>query len=86
LDQLFGTQNGFQELTAHTAFTARGVRNNQPEKIDYMAARGFSSHHVTVLPEKVDHLLPHVPGGIFNAQDDQNHFSDHAWVMAEINY
>jgi endonuclease/exonuclease/phosphatase family metal-dependent hydrolase len=84
LGQLMAGSRGFSELTAPAAFTARGVRNNQPEKIDYVAVRGFPGGSVTVVPEKVEHLLPHAPGGVFDPRDPLNHFSDHAWVMAQI--
>ena len=84
LEEVFTTENGIVEITADLPFTARNVHTNNESKIDYMFTRGITARQICMVPAKVVHMLPHSPGGVFDASDPGNHYSDHCLLIVDL--
>jgi endonuclease/exonuclease/phosphatase family metal-dependent hydrolase len=83
--QLFTPEKGFRELTDNIPFTARNVRSNEAEKLDYMIGLNVFGSDSQIHPEVLSLLLPHSAGGEYAPDREDNHFSDHALVVSTIN-
>jgi len=81
---LFNSKNGFKDLTESIKFTARNVKSNNAEKLDYIVGLNITEHGSTIYPNLLSLLLPHCQGGDFVLENENNHFSDHALVLCNI--
>jgi endonuclease/exonuclease/phosphatase family metal-dependent hydrolase len=82
--QLFRSDKGFKELSEGLSFTARNVKSNNAEKLDYMIGLNLSGSDTQIYPKELSLLIPHSPGGTYDPKNEENHFSDHALVMATL--
>ncbi len=82
--KLFKSEKGFKELTETIQFTARNVKTNNAEKLDYIIGLNVFGNNTKIYPEILSLLLPHSPGGEFFSDNENNHFSDHALVFSNI--
>ena len=71
-------------MTESIQFTARNVKTNNAEKLDYIVGLNVFGNNTKIYPEIVSLLLPHSPGGEFFSDNENNHFSDHALVFSNI--
>lgn len=83
-NKLFNSEKGFKDLTESIQFTARNVKTNNPEKLDYIVGLNVFGKNTKIYPELLSLLLPHSPGGKFFSDNENNHFSDHALVFSNI--
>ena len=82
--KLFKSVKGYKELTESIQFTARNVKTNNAEKLDYIVGLNIFGNNTKIYPEILSLLLPHSPGGEFFSDNENNHFSDHALVFSNI--
>lgn len=82
--KLFNSEKGYKELTESIQFTARNVKTNNAEKLDYIVGLNIFGNNTKIYPEILSLLLPHSPGGEFFSDNENNHFSDHALVFSNI--
>ena len=82
--KLFKSEKGYKELTESIQFTARNVKTNNAEKLDYIVGLNIFGNNTKIYPEILSLLLPHSPGGEFFSDNENNHFSDHALVLSNI--
>ena len=82
--KLFKSEKGYKELTEFIQFTARNVKTNNAEKLDYIVGLNVFGNNTKIYPEILSLLLPHSPGGEFFSDNENNHFSDHALVFSNI--
>ena len=82
--KLFKSEKGYKELTESIQFTARNVKTNNSEKLDYIVGLNIFGNNTKIYPEILSLLLPHSPGGEFFSDNENNHFSDHALVLSNI--
>lgn len=82
--ELFNSDKGYKELSASIKFTARNVKTNNAEKLDYIVGLNVFENNTKIYPELLSLLLPHSPGGEFFIDNENNHFSDHALVFSNI--
>ena len=82
--KLFNSEKGYKELTESIQFTARNVKTNNAEKLDYIVGLNVFGNNTKIYPEILSLLLPHSPGGEFFSDNENNHFSDHALVFSNI--
>lgn len=82
--KLFKSEKGYKELTESIQFTARNVKTNNAEKLDYIVGLNIFGNNTKIYPEILSLLLPHSPGGEFFSDNENNHFSDHALVFSNI--
>lgn len=82
--KLFNSEKGYKELTESIQFTARNVKTNNAEKLDYIVGLNIFGNNTKIYPEILSLLLPHSPGGEFFLDKENNHFSDHALVFSNI--
>lgn len=82
--KLFNSEKGYKELTESIQFTARNVKTNNAEKLDYIVGLNIFGNNTKIYPEILSLLLPHSPGGEFFLDNENNHFSDHALVFSNI--
>lgn len=82
--KLFKSEKGYKELTESIQFTARNVKTNNAEKLDYIVGLNVFGNNTKIYPEILSLLLPHSPGGEFFSDNENNHFSDHALVFSNI--
>lgn len=83
-NELFKSEKGFKELTDSIQFTARNVKTNNAEKLDYIIGLNVFGNNTKIYPEILSLLLPHCSGGEFISDNENNHFSDHALVFSNI--
>lgn len=82
--ELFNSKKGYNDLTDTIQFTARNVNTNNAEKLDFILGLNVFGNNAKIYPEMLSLLLPHSPGGKFFADNENNHFSDHALVFSNI--
>ena len=82
--KLFKSEKGYKELTESIQFTARNVKTNNGEKLDYIVGLKVFGNNTKIYPEVLSLLLPHSLGGEFFLDNENNHFSDHALVFSNI--
>ena len=71
-------------MTESVKFTARNVKTNNAEKLDYIVGRNVLGNNTKIFPKTISYLLPHSPTSEFFYENENNHFSDHAIVFSEI--
>ena len=84
--ELFNSEKGYAEITESVQFTARNVKYNNPEKLDYIIGLNVSGNETRIYPDELTLLLPHCLGGEYNSDNENNHFSDHALVFSTISF
>jgi endonuclease/exonuclease/phosphatase (EEP) superfamily protein YafD len=84
--QLFNAEKGYAEITESVPFTARNVKYNNPEKLDYILGLNVFGNETCIYPDELSLLLPHRLGGEYNYDNENNHFSDHALVFSTISF
>lgn len=82
--KLFKLEKGFKELTESIQFTARNVKTNNAEKLDYIVGLNVFGNDTKIYPEILSLLLPHSPDEELFSHNENNHFSDHALVFSKI--
>ena len=82
--KLFKSEKGYKELTEFIQFTARNVKTNNAEKLDYIVGLNIFGNNTKIYPEILSLILPHSAGGEFFSDNENNHFSDHALVFSNI--
>ena len=82
--KLFNSDKDYKEITESILFTARNVKTNNAEKLDYIVGLNIFGNNTKIYPEILSLLLPHSLGGEFDSDNENNHFSDHALVFSNI--
>ena len=82
--KLFNSERAYKEFTESVRFTARNVKTNNEEKLDYIIGKNISGKDTCVYPKELSLLLPHCQGGDYSINDEKNHYSDHALLISNI--